>query len=287
MFNRHLISGLLAGVAMLAASGAAQACACPCAAAPVEAAPCYRTITVTEWVPQTYETTRTVYKTQYVNETYTAYRTVSVPETRVIPKTITKSIPVMVDQVRTTYKCVPSVETRTVTRHVVECIPVTTVTRKCVDKGHWECCEVERGPSLSDRLHKCCDPCYEPCPRYKTKKHWVSCPVWIETPCTKIVRKVTCVPETIHVTVNKMVPVQETFKVCIHKCVSEVVNETITVHVSKCVPYQATRCVATCVPVVEKVTACRLVPHTVCKQVPVCEPVCEPTCCHRKGLFRR
>ena len=71
-----------------------------------------------------------------------------------------------------------------------------------------------------------------------------------------------------------------------HKGVSEVVNETITVNVRKCVPYQATRCVATCVPVVEKVTACRLVPHTVCKQVPVCEPVCEPVCCKKKGLFR-
>jgi len=289
MFNRHLISGLLVGVALLAATTSVQACAYPCADScggqAFDCAPTFRTITVTEWVPETYESTRTVYKTQYVTETYTAFKSVCVPETRVVPRTIVRTVPVWTEQCRTVFKCVPSCETRTVVKKVVVCVPVTTVRRKCVERGHWECCTVERGPSLCDRLHKCCDPCYEPCPRCKTKKVWVSCPVWVEIPCTKMVRHVECVPETIQVTVNRMVPVQETFKVCTHRCITECVNETVTVMVRKCVPVPATRCVATCVPVCEKVLCTRLVPHTVCKQVP-CEP-CEPCCKKKRGLFGR
>jgi hypothetical protein len=283
MSIRHYSGGLVAGVALLAAAGSLQACAGPCASPCAEtvAAPCapaFRTITVNEWVPENYETTRTVYKTEYKTEKYTAYRTECVPETRKVSRTVTKLVPVVENQVRTTYKCVSSVENRTVTKSVVVCTPVTTVTRKCVDKGHYECVEVCKGPSLHDRIRMKCDPCYEPCPRYKTKKVWVSCPVWIETPCTKIVRSVQCVTEVVPVTVNKLVPVEETVKVCTMKCVSEVVEDTVTVYTRKCVAFEATRCVAVCVPVVEKVTACRMVCRTVTKQVPVCEPCCEPTC---------
>jgi hypothetical protein len=38
--------------------------------------------------------------------------------------------------------------------------------------------------------------------------------------------------------------------------------------------------VARCVPVQEKVTVCRLVPHTVAKQVPcdTCDTCCPPPC---------
>jgi hypothetical protein len=287
MSTRHLIGSLFAGAALLAGAGVAQACAGPCAAPAAEcAAPAYRTITVNEWVPETYETTRTVYRTQLVTQKYTAYRTECVPQTRTVSRTVTKLVPVVEERTRTAYKCVSAVENRTVTKRVVVCTPVTTVVRKCVDKGHYECVQVCKGPSLCDRIKKKCDPCYEPCPRYATKKVWVSCPVWIETPCTKIVRSVQCVTEVVPVTVNRLVPVQETFKVCSHKCVSEVVNDTVTVYVKTCVPYEATRCVATCVPVVEKVTACRMVCRTVCKQVPVCEP-CAVPCCKTRGHGRR
>jgi hypothetical protein len=275
-----MISSLLAGVAVFAASSSVQASACPCAT-PAPAAPCYKTITVTEWVPVSYQATRTVYKTEYVTEKYTAYKTICVPETRTASCTVNKMVPEIREEVRTCYKCVPVCETRTIMKKQVVCKQVTTVTRKCVDKGHYECCTVDAGPSCMDRLRKCCDPCYCPCPRTKTKKVWVSCKVWIETPCTKTVKEVVCVPETIQVTVNKMVPYQETYKVCTHRCVSEVVNHTYTVNVRKCVPYEATRCVARCVPVVETYTACKMVAQTVCKQVPVCEPTCVPCCKHR------
>jgi hypothetical protein len=48
------------------------------------------------------------------------------------------------------------------------------------------------------------------------------------------------------------------------------------VMVKQCIPYQATRCVPTCVPCTEKVTCTRMVCKTICKQVPVetCAPAC-------------
>ena len=228
-----------------------------------------------------YQATRTVYKTEYVTEKFTAYKTVCVPETRTASCTVNKMVPVITEEARTGYKCVPFVETRTITKHVVVCKEVTTISKKTVDKGHYECCTEEVGPSLLDRAKKCCDPCYCPCPRYKTKKVWVPCLVTIETPCTKTVKETVCVPETIQVTVNKMVPYQYMVKVTSYKCVSEIVTNTYTVNVEKCVPFEATRCVAKCVPVVETYTACKMVAHTVTKQVPVCEETCVP-CCKKK-----
>jgi hypothetical protein len=281
MSIRHLFSGLLAGVALLAAGSAAEASDCSCA--PVAApAPCYKTVTVTEWFPVQYEATRTVYKTEYVTENYTAYRYECVPETRTFSHTIYKSVPTFQQVVRTTYKCVPTVETRTVMHKQVVCRQVTTMKCKTVDKGHYECCTKELGPSLHDRLRMHHDCCYVPCPRYKTKKVWVPCLVTVETPCTKTVREVVCVPQTVCVTVNKMVPVQETVQVCVQKCVPEVVTSTATVYVKKCVAVPATRCVARCVPVVEKYTACRLECRTVSKEVPACE--CSVPCCKRHGF---
>jgi hypothetical protein len=289
MFKSHLISGLLAGVALLGvcsyvdASGpcgdsCGDSCAAPCA-------PAMRTVLVKEWFPENYETTRTTYKTEYVTETYTAYRTECVPETRTYTTNVTRMVPVTKDVEVTTYKCVPSVEMRTVTKKVPVCREVTTVTRKCVDQGHWECVQVECKPGLLERLHHK-DCCCEPCPKYKTKKVWVPCKVWVETPCTKTVRTFECVTEQVAVTVNHTVPVKEIRKVCSYTCVSEPVVKTCTVNVSRCVPYQATRCVAKCVPVVEKVTACRMVCRMVEKQV----PACEASCCsggHKHSFFHR
>ena len=168
---------------------------------------------------------------------------------------------------------------------VTTCKPVTTVTRKCVDMGHYECREVPCHQScLSKLCHKnnCCDCCPPPT---KTVRVWCPNKVWVETPCTKMVSCSECVPTTVQVTVCKMVQKQETVRVCCNRCVSEQKTETYTVMVSKCVPYQATRTVSRCVPVQETVTCCRMVPHTVVKQVACsngCNDCCN-SCCNTCG----
>src|SRR5262245_7909523 len=102
MFNRHVIRGLLAGVALVAASASIQAGSSCCGAtgtgpiapqpagapaanaggAAPAAKPATRTITCYEQVPEYYETTRTCYKTEWAEEKYTAYKHECVPETR-------------------------------------------------------------------------------------------------------------------------------------------------------------------------------------------------------------
>jgi hypothetical protein len=282
MFHRHLISGLLAGVALLAANGLAAA-AGPCCEPSCAPAPCFKTVTVKEWVPEQYEATRTVYKTEYVQEKYTAYREECIPETRTYTVNVTRSVPVTKDVEVTCYKCVPTTETRTIYKKVCVCKQVTTIHKKWEDHGHWECRQVEVKPFF----HKCCkdDCCCEPCPKYKTKKVWCPCKVCVETPCTKTVKTWECVPEQVCVTVNKQVPYKEIRKVCSYQCVTEAVTKTCTVNVKKCVPFEATRCVAKCVPVVEKYTACRMVCRCVEKQVPVCEA--QPCCGKSKHSFFR
>lgn len=161
MFHRHLISSLLAGVALLAASSLAQAACCPpaCAPAPcVVAQPITRTITVMEMVPETYETTRTVYKPVCVTENYTYFKKELVPEVRTCTKQITKLVPEIREEVCTTYKCVPTTETRTIIKKVVVCKPVTCIERKCIDQGHWECCLVPARKSLCARLREPLQP---------------------------------------------------------------------------------------------------------------------------------
>jgi hypothetical protein len=265
---------------------AADCCASPCA-------PALRTITVTEWVPETYEAIRTCYRTEYVCEKYTAYRTECVPETRTRTVTVNRLVPVTVNEVRTVYTCVPTVETRTCYRTVVKCVPVTVVTRKCVDMGHYECREVPVREGCFTRMRKhfhhrddCCEPCPPP-PCTKTVKVWVPCKVWVETPVTTMKRVCETVPETVQVTVNKMVPVQKTFPVTTYKCVSEPKVETCTVLVPRQVAYEATRTVAKCVPVQEKVQMCRLVPRTVQKQVAEECCVTFTACCGGHRLFGR
>jgi hypothetical protein len=318
LFKRSFISGLVAGLAILAAAtpasvghgrhggsgccDAAPSC-CGAAGAPLAgapgaapttaaAAPATQMITVMELVPETYVTQRTTYKIQHVTEAYTAYREVCVPEQRVVTRHVTRKVPEWREEVRTRYQTVCTTECRTVMKKVTVCKPVTTITRKCVDQGHWECREVPAREGLCERIRKhrnkgCADPCdpcaaqCEPCPKMVTKKVWCPNKVWIEVPCTKIVKCTECVPTTVNVTVKKCVPVCETVRVCHYRCVTECVNETITVNVRKCVPYQATRCVAKCVPCVENVTCTRMVCRPVQKCVPVCpcpEP-CAPACC--------
>jgi hypothetical protein len=278
MFHSHVRAALLTGVVLAAAGLPARACApCACAPAPVTAcAPAYRTVCVTEYVPENYQTTRTVYKAQCVTETYTAYRTECSAEQRVRKVCVNRMVPEVKEEVRTVYTCVPTVETRTVMKPVVTCKPVTTVVRKCVDMGHYEekCVPAREGclAKLRKCFHKkdCCPP---PPPPMKVVKEWVPNKVWVETPVTRMVRSCDYVPTTVQVTVNRVVPQQQTYKVCVNRCVTEVKEETYTVLVPRQVPFQATRTVTRCVPVVETVTLCRMVPRVVQKQVPV-TPCC-------------
>lgn len=251
------------------------------------AAPATQSVCVTEWVPQNYTTTRTVYRTQCVQENYTAYRTVCVPETRTQTCVVNCMVPEYRNVVRTVCVSVPTVETRTVMKSVWTCKPVTTVTRKCVDMGHYECRQVPCHQSCLTKWRKKRNCCCECCPPpMKTVRVWCPNKVWVETPCTKMVRVRECVPTTIQVCCCKMVPKQECVRVCCYRCVPQQKVTTCTVMVAKCVPYQATRTVARCVPCQETVVCCRMVPQTVVKQVACCNPCnpcCTPCCCVSGG----
>jgi hypothetical protein len=296
-------------------SGAPAASADPCNPCP----PATRTIYVTEYTSESYEATRTVLKPVQEVEKYTAYRTecvaeqrtrtctviTQVPETHDETCTVYVSVPETHDETRTVYTCVPTVEQRTCIKRVVTCVPETVMVRKCVDQGHYECREVPcssgassghgRGGHLSGLLGKfkhhgggdeCCapaDPC-ECAPATRTVQVWCPNKVWVEEPCTRLVRKVECVPtvenvtvmksvpsqQTFKVTTCKMVPQQQTRKVTTIKCVPVEKTETYTVQIPKQVAFEATRTVTKCVPTEEKYTATRLVPHQVAKEVP-CE----------------
>jgi hypothetical protein len=269
MIRHRLCITLLAG-------GALAALALPGRAGDAPGAPATRTVCVTEWVTENVLTTRTSFKTECVQERYTAFRTECVPQTQTRVVTVNRVVPEVREEVRTVCVAVPAVETRTVFKPVFTCVPVTTVCRKCVDVGHWECREVPCRESCLARLkRRCCHECCEPCPPpTKVVKVWVPCKVEVEVPVTRVVRTCQMVPTTVQVTVCRLVPQQQTFKVCSYRCVPEQRTETFTVLVPRQVAYEAVRTVARCVPVQEQVTVCRIVPRTVQKQVPV-----EASCC--------
>lgn len=285
----HLLAGGVLAVLALGARGGD--CGAPCAA---PCAPAFRTVCCTEWVPENYVTTRTVYKTECVQEKYTAYRTECVAEQRSCTYTCNRLVPEWREEVRTCCVSVPVVETRTCMKPVWTCKEVTTVCRKCVDQGHWECREVPCRESCLTKLKKHChknDCCYcEPCPPTKLEKVWVPCKVWVECPVTKLVRTCEYVATPVQVTVCKMVEKKEVVKVCCYRCVAEQKTSTYTVMVPRCVAFEATRTVARCVPVQEQVTCCRMVARTVQKQVPCCETCCYTPCCEsskKHGFFHK
>jgi hypothetical protein len=299
---KHLRTAGLAGVVATVLALSAQAedkapTAAPPTAAPAAApaadcgapaadccAPQYRTVCVTEWKAEQYQSTRTCYRTETKQETYTAYRCECVPETRTRTCTVYKMVPEVHTETRTVCVRVPVCEERTVMKSYVTCKPVVHTVRKCVDQGHYECREVCCKPSLHDRLHKLChhNDCCESCaPPTKTVRVWVPCPVWVETPVTCYERVCEQRPVTCKVTTWKTEQRQESCQVTCCKCVPEVKTETYQVMVAHQVPYQATRCVCVSVPYQETVTLCRMVPHTVEKQVPV-EQCCASTCGHHK-----
>jgi hypothetical protein len=275
----------------------------PCAPAPYCAAPggvLTRKVLVTEYTPQQYEATRTVYKTEYKEEKFTAYRCEVVPQERTRQVTSYKMVPVTRDQVVTRYECVPVEEERSVVRNVVTSKPVTQMVTRCVDAGgRYECREVSCGAmspgcgrrGLFRRRSACVDAC---APATRMVSVYVPNYVTEQVPVTAVRHVVEQVSEKVKVTVYKPVARQETLKVTTYQCVPETREVKETVYVTKQVPYEATRKVASCVPVQEKVTLTRLVPVTAEKEVTItvggfcgdCGPV---TGCGRRagGLFRR
>jgi hypothetical protein len=261
-----------------------------------------KTITVTECVPENYTTTRTAYKYECKTEAYTAYKTECVPEVRTRVCTVYKRVPVMREECVNVCVKVPCVEERTVCKKEWHTETYTKMVCKTVDRGHYECKEVEdRWATLCSRVkhscrrHDCCEPCCEPCTVMKTVKCWVPCKVTEQCPVTCCKRVCVEVPCKVQVTVCKTEMRQEKRQVCTYQCVPEQKTETYTVNISRCVPYQATRTVRVCVPYQETVTCTRMVARQVTRQVP-CEPAptcCETSCCggghgHRAaGLFFR
>jgi hypothetical protein len=256
-------------------------------------------------VPEQYQCTRTVYRTESHQEAYTAYRCEYSTESRTRTCTTYKMVPEVRTITRTECVCVPSVEQRTVMTTHVSYKPVTTTCRRCVDRGHYECCEVPCGPSFGERLrglchrHKHCgceDECNECAPvRTKTVKRWVPCKVWEEYPVTTCQRVCESVPVTCNVTVYHTQTRQVPCQVTCMKCVPESHVETYTVCVPHQVAYQATRTVCVCVPHQETYTATRMVARTVTKEVPVttcaaspcaAEASCCSSGCGRKHHFR-
>jgi hypothetical protein len=270
MFRNVVRGAALAGGALAVLALGARAGEAPCA-------PPTRTVCVTEWVPEQYVATRVSYRAECALEKYTATRTECVPETRAYTCTVSRLVPEVREVVRTVCVPVTTVETCTVMKPVVTCTPVTVVCRKCVDMGHYECREVPCREGCLAKLRRCLHhDCCEPCPRTKTVREWVPCPVVVEQPVTKIVRTCQWVPTPVPVTVCRMVPREERVQVCCYRCVSEPQTRTCTVWVPRCVSYEATRTVVRRVPVEEKVTLCRMVPRVVQKEVPVTPRCCTP-----------
>jgi len=255
-------------------------------------------VCVTQYVPQNYETTRTTYRTEWKEEKFTAVRCEMATEQRTRPVTTYRSVPETHEVVVSRWECVPMQEERTVTRNVMTCKPVTHLVSRCVDRGgHYECREVAcgsmghagcgRGCHRSSCGSDCCAPvtqmvsCYVP--NYVTE----------QVPVTVMQSVCEQVSEKVMVTTYRQVEKKETVKVTTYKCVPETHQEAYTVSVMRQVPYEASRKVAVCVPVQERVTCTRMVPVTVEKEVTVaCAPAgCAEECgsCgkHRGGLCRR
>jgi hypothetical protein len=221
-----------------------------------------------------------------------------------------KTVPEVRTITRNVCVCVPVVEERTVMQSCVSYKTETVMKRRCVDHGHYECCEVPCGPTFRERLHRLCgrrhhgcgcdsgcdngcgngcgNECDTCCQRTKTVRKWVSCPTWEECPVTCCRRVCESKPVTCKVTTYRREVRQESCQVTCCKCVPETKTETYTCYVRRTVPYQTTRTVCVCVPRQETYTATRMVCHTVTKQVPVetccgsssCgSSCCEATCC--------
>jgi hypothetical protein len=285
-----LLGAVLAATAAPARAEHGDCAPPPCA----PAAPQFRTVYVTECVPETYQTKRVVMVPQTRVEKYTAYRCESVPVVREQVYTAYKRVAEMQTQVRRVCVNVPTVEERTVMKPCWTTQTVTTFVTKCVDRGHYECREVySHRAALRNRMHQhqhrhdCCPP---PCPPpTKTVKVWVPCMVQIQCPVTRCQRVCTMVPTKVCVTVCRQEVREEKVNVCVWRCVPEQRTCRVTVMTTRTVPYEATRCVTVCVPTEQVVTCTRMVARCVARQVPVgpCDTGCATLCCGGKAKHGR
>jgi hypothetical protein len=248
--------------------------------APATCSPAFRTIQVMECVPETYTCKRTTYKVECRTEQYDSFRCECVPEVRERTVCCVKRIPVMTTETRQCCKTITVNETRTCYKTCYKTVQECVMKKKCVSRGHWECQEREAvlHNCLAKLRHNSCDPCCQPCPKTRTHRVWVHCPVYECCPvtvCRKVCEKV---PYTVCVPVCKTVMTQQQVQVCSYKCVEERRVEKYTCNVMRQVPCKATRTVRVCVPCEETVTCCRMVQRCVTRQVP-CEPCCTTTCC--------
>ncbi len=180
MVSRTLRMALLVGAVTAAVVSPAVAqhrapccnepCGAPVACAQATAAPAapqYRTITVTECVPQTYTEQRTCYRQECRTEMVNSFKTVCVPECRERVCTVTKRVPCVTTQMRKVCKTVTCYENRTVMKNCYQTVQETCYRQKCVRMGHWECRETCSHGLFGGGGHhnNSCDPCATRAPR--------------------------------------------------------------------------------------------------------------------------
>jgi len=284
---------LLAGLGLVCCAVTAHAQPCP----PAPCATVTKKVLVTEYKMEPYEATRTVMKTEWKDEKYTAYKCEMVPQEHTYYVVYCKSVPVEKEVEVIHFECVPEVVDKKVTRLVVKCVPVEKEVTRCVDAGgHYECREVPCQPERHGLLHRLChkDDCEEECMQVRVVSVYV--PKMVTVKDKVMVMKRVCEPvtETIKVTILKPIEKKEKVKITVCETKTETKEEKCTIYVPKTTPYEATRKVAVCTPVQEKVKLYRCVPVQVEKEVTcvVAAPTCECPCTHssghrRLGLFHR
>lgn len=284
-FRTALLLGAITAVAVPAARADHH-----CAPAPT--APCTRTIQVTECVPEYYKVKRTCYRYECRQEKYTAFKCVSVPTWQERTCCVVKRIPETVWETRRVCVQVPVCEERVVMKPCYKYVQETCMVKKCVSRGHWECRTECAKPHFLARLchrnNDCCDPCAPQCCKTRTRKVWVNCPVYQDCPVTRCRKVCEMVPHKCIVKTCRTEVREEKVQVCRYRCVTEQVVQKVCVHVTQKVPYECCRTVRVCVPYEVEVTCCRMVPRTVCREVPACptNDCCATTCCKpKKKLF--
>jgi hypothetical protein len=215
-----------------------------------------------------------------------------VPVCKEVVVCVTKRVPVWTEECRKVCHKVTCYEDRVVNKTCHKYVQETCMKKQLVRLGHWECKEVTPlfggGGLFGGHGHgSCCDSgscdsgcssgCADSCKPARTRKVWVHCPEYRECPVT--VCKKVCVTEavTCKVAVCKNEWREEKVKVCKFQCVQEKCVKKCTVYERRQVTCKATRTVRVCVPHEECVTCCKLVPHTVTRQVP-CAPACNNAC---------
>jgi hypothetical protein len=295
-----LLIGAITAVAVSPAQAnqGAPACGNPCGAS-APTAPCYRTITCTEWVKETYQVKRTSYKVECRTETFDTFRCESVPEVRERTVCVVKKVPVETFQVRKVAHKVTTYEEKIVNKTEYKYVQETVFKKQLVRLGHWETREVQplfgnffgghgHAHGCGDACGSCTTTCAAPCP--KTRKVWVHCPEYRECPVTVCKKVCVTVPVSCKVPVCSTVWHEERVKVCTYQCVNETRVEKCTVYVNRQVPCKATRTVRVCVPCEEMVTCCKMVPRTVTRQVAEttsCSAPCSDACSTHSSWFSR